>query len=235
MVLGTIVSYPIGIWLGLALRQPWLLPLLNALPGYAVLIHRLRRGERGGAVRAMLWWAVALALTGTIAFVWWPEPTGSAVLHGPEYQAHMFHWIRTGEGPESSPALFLPRQLLQLAEFVALGFATAGAGAVLMGAFLMNYAAYYVAALAKAGVPAWAVTALGWQPWTIARAAAFSTLGVILAEPLLFRLMPGARARLRRIGRAAYVIAAMSGILADWFLKALLAPLWGHWLRALLP
>ena len=30
-------------------------------------------------------------------------------------------------------------------------------------------------------------------------------------------------------------MAAMSGILLDWFLKALLAPLWGKWLRALLP
>jgi hypothetical protein len=27
----------------------------------------------------------------------------------------------------------------------------------------------------------------------------------------------------------------MSGILADWFLKFLLAPTWGRWLRALLP
>jgi hypothetical protein len=35
--------------------------------------------------------------------------------------------------------------------------------------------------------------------------------------------------------RAAYIVAAMSGILADWFLKFLLAPTWGRWLRALLP
>ena len=44
-----------------------------------------------------------------------------------------------------------------------------------------------------------------------------------------------ARARFRRPGRAPYVVAAMSGIFADWFLKALLAPLWGRWLRSLLP
>jgi hypothetical protein len=235
MVLATILSYPIGLWLGLWLRQPWLLPLLNALPGYVVLVHRLRKGERGGAVRAMLWWAVTLALTGTILFVWWPASLGPVVVHGPEYQAEMFHWIRTGQGSEGSPRLFLPQHLLHLAAFVALGFATAGAGAIVMGAFLMNYMSYYVAALAKAGVPSWGVTALGWQPWAIARVAAYCTLGVILAEPLLFRLMPAARTRLRTIGRASYVVAAMSGILADWFLKATLAPLWGRWLRVLLP
>ena len=64
LIAATVLSYPIG----LALRQPWLLPLLNALPAYIVLVHRLRKGERGGAVRAMLWWAVALAILGTLAF-----------------------------------------------------------------------------------------------------------------------------------------------------------------------
>ena len=231
MVLATILSYPIGLWL----RQPWLLPILNALPGYLVLVHRLRKGERGGAVRTMLWWAVAMALTGTIIFVWWPAPLAPVVVHGPEYRAEMFHWIRTGQGAEVSPRLFLPQHLLQVGGFVALGLATAGAGAILMGAYLLNYMSYYVAALAKAGVPSRGVTALGWQPWAIARIAAFCTLAVILAEPLLFRLVPAARTRLRTVGRAPYIVAAMSAILLDWFLKAALAPLWGHWLRALLP
>jgi hypothetical protein len=230
LLAATLVSYP----LGLALHQPWLLPVLNALPAYVVLVHRLRKGERGGAVRAMLWWATALALVGTIAFVWWPSPVGSVVLNGPEYKAEMFHWIRTGIGREGSPRLFLPQHLLHLAAFVAVGLVTVSVGAILMGALLMNQMSYYVASLALAGVPAWAVTLLGWQPWAIARVAAFATLGVLLAEPLLFRLFPGARERLKGAGRAAYVMAAMSGILADWFLKSTLAPLWGHWLRALL-
>jgi hypothetical protein len=147
----------------------------------------------------------------------------------------MFRWIRTGQGVEGSPCLFLPRYLLQLGAFIALGLATAGAGAIVMGAFLMNYMSYYVAALARAGVPSWGVTALGWQPWVIARIAAFCTLGVILAEPLLFHLAPAARLRLRKIGRASYVVAGMSGIMLDCFLRIVLASLWGRWLRALLP
>jgi hypothetical protein len=231
LLAATIVSYP----LGLALRQPWLLPVLNALPAYVVLLHRLRKGERGGAVRAMLWWAAALAICGTLAFLWWPTPTAPAVLNGPEYAAEMFHWIRTGAGREGSPRLFLPQHLLHLAAFVAIGLATVSAGAIVMGALLMNQMSYYVAALALAGVPPWAVLLLGWSPWAISRVAAFATLGVLLAEPLLFRVFPAARARLKVIGRGAYVVAALSGILADWFLKAVLAPVWGRLLRSLLP
>jgi hypothetical protein len=58
---------------------------------------------------------------------------------------------------------------------------------------------------------------------------------VVLAEPFFSRVFPAARERLKARGRGAYVMAALSGILADWFLKALLAPIWGRWLRTLLP
>jgi hypothetical protein len=231
LLLATLVSYPIG----LGLRQPWLLPVLNALPAYIVLVHRLRKGERGGAVRTMLWWAASLALVGTLAFVWWPEPLGPLVIHGPEYKEEMFRWIRTGLGREASPRLFLPQHLLHLTAFVAIGLVTVSAGAIVMGALLMNQMSFYVAALAKAGMPAWGVVLLGWSPWAIARVAAFATLGVLLAEPLFARVFPAARTRLKARGRGAYVMAVLSGILMDWFLKALLAPLWGRWLRALLP
>jgi hypothetical protein len=231
LLVGALVSYPLGLWS----RQPWLLPVLNALPAYGVLVHRLRKGERGGAVRAMLWWALAAALIGTVAFVWWPEPIGTVVLNGPHHKAEMFSWIRTGRGAEGNIRLFLPEHLVQLGAFIVVGLGTAGAGALVMGAVLMNAVSYYVAALAKAGVPPWAVTLLGWSPWTIARVTALAALGVLLAEPAATLVFPAAKERLRSSTRAAYVVAAMSGILTDWFLKFMLAPIWGKWLRALLP
>ncbi len=231
LILATFASYPIG----LGLRQPWLLPILNALPAYVVLVHRLRKGERGGAVRAMLWWAATVALVGTVAFVWWPEPLGRLVVQGPAYKNEMFGWIRTGRGAEGNIRLFLPEQLVHLGAFLVVGIGTGSAGGLLMGAVLMNSMSYYVAALAKAGVPPWAVTLLGWQPWTIARGAAFASLGVILAEPLVSLVFPTAKEKLKASTRAAYIVAAMSGILTDWFLRFLFAPTWGRWLRALLP
>ena len=231
LILTTVVSVP----LGLALGQAWLLPVLNTLPVYIVLVHRLRKGERGGAVRTAIWWAGALAIAGTACLAVWPGETGALILGGPDYQEQMLEWIRTGRGTEGSVSLFLPRQLLQLAVFAALSLATAGALSIVMGAAMLNYMSFFVAGLFKSGVPLWGVALLGWQPWTISRMAAFCTLGVVLAEPLIFRLFPSARESLKVVGRMPYYVAGLSGIAAGWVLQAALAPLWARWLRALLP
>jgi hypothetical protein len=227
IVAAAAASYPVG----LALGQAWLLPLLNAAPAYAVMIARLGRGDRRGAVVAMLVWAATLALFGTLAFALWPSAPDAMVLNGPAYRDEMLGWIRTGEGSEGSLRLFLPQHLLHLALFVVLSLATASAVSIVMGAVLMNYMDFYVASLARAGAPVWAVVVLGWQPWALCRVASFCTLGAVLAEPLLRRLRRTASTGVVR----PYLLAAAAGILADWILKAALAPRWGLWLRALLP
>ena len=228
VVLAAVVSYP----LGLALGVPWLLPVLNAAPAYAAMVFLLRRGELRRAVAIMLVWAAALAIAGTSTFALWPQPPGSLIVHGPEYRDEMFAWIRTGAGSEGSPRLFVPQHALHLAAFVALSLVTASALSITMGAVLMNYMGFYVASLARAGAPVWAVVLLGWQPWAIARVAAFSLLGVVLARPLLFRLAKGVPPM--RASRS-LVIAAAVLLLADVVLKAVLAPKWGLWLRSVLP
>ncbi len=230
LILGTVVSFPLGLALGL----PWLLPVLNALPAYIVLVHRLRKGERGGAVRTVIWWTAALAIAGTACLILWPAATDTLVVNGPEYRRQMLDWIDS-QGTEGSLSLFLPRQLLQLGVFAALVLATAGSLSIVMGAVLINDVSFYVAGLAGGGTPAWAVVLLGWPPWTISRMTAHCILGVILAEPLLFRLFPTARERLKVIGRMPYYMAALTGIVLAWILQAALSPLWSGWLRALRP
>jgi hypothetical protein len=153
-------------------------------------------------------------------------------LNGPAYRDEMFHWIRTGEGREGQLRLFLPQHLGHLAAFVVLSLATASALSIAMGAVLMNFMSFYVASLARAGAPAGVVALLGWQPWAICRVAAFCTLGVVLAEPLLSRVRPYGYEGLR--APAPYLAGAGLGILADWVLKATLAPAWGRWLAAFL-
>lgn len=231
LILGTIVSFP----LGLAIGVPWLLPIINALPAYILLVHRLRKGERGGAVRTAIWWAATLAIAGTTFLAVWPTPTDTLVLNGPEYQKQMLEWIETGKGAEGSLTLSLPRQLLQIGLFAALSLATAGSLSVVMGAVLLNGVSFYVAGLATGGTPAWAVVLLGWPPWTISHMTALCVLGVVLAEPLVFRLFPTARRRLKVIGRMPYYMAGLSGIVMAWILQAALGPLWSAWLRALVP
>lgn len=225
----TAVSYP----LGLAVGQPWLLPLLNTAPAYWLMASRLRAGDRRGAVTTVLVWASALAAFGTLALSFWPADPGALILNGPGYRDEMFQWIRTGEGSEGTPRLFLPQHAVHLTAFALLCLATASALSICMGAVLMNYMAYYVACLARAGAPAWVVVLLGWQPWALCRVAAFCVLGAVLAEPLLSRLLG-----YRYDGLAAsrrFLAWAAAGIVADCVLKAALAPLWGRWLRAFLP
>lgn len=228
LLLATVISYP----LGLALGQPWLLPVLNAAPAWLFMTARLRSGDRRGAVAGVLVWAAALALVGTTSFVLLPHRAEAVVVHGAAYRDEMLLWIRTGLGTEGSPRLFLPQHLLHLAAFVALSLATASAASILMGAVLMNFMNFYVASLHRAGVPASWVALLGWQPWALCRVAAFCTLGAVLAEPLLSRLRPYPYRGLSSARR--YLAAAAGGILADWILKASLAPLWGLWLRRLM-
>lgn len=228
LVLATLASYPVG----LAIGHPWLLPALNTVPAYLTMVALLRRGERRQAVIAMLVWAMALAIGGTVSFALWPWPVDAVVLHGPAYREEMFAWILTGVGREGQPSRFLPQHVGHLAGFVTLSLATASALSITLGAVLMNFMSFYVASLARGGVPTWAVVFLGWQPWAICRVAAFCTLGVVLSEPVLSRILKYPYAGLR--AARPFVLAAAGGILADWVLKALLAPAWGLWLRPLL-
>lgn len=223
------LSYPVGLALGLRA----LLPLLNTAPAYGLMARCLRVGDRTGALRATLVWALTLAACGTVCFAIWPADPGPLVLHGPEYRDEMLHWIRTGEGTEGDVRLFLPQHVLHLAAFLVLSLLTGSAVSMAMGAVLMNYMAYYVASLARAGVPAVTVLLLGWQPWAIARVAAFCAFGTVLAEPVLARVLGYPRPPLR--AWRGVLAAAALGILSDWILKASLAPHWGLWLRAALP
>jgi len=228
VVLLAVLSYP----LGLALGVPALLPVLNAAPAYGAMVLLLRRGELRRAVVVMLVWAAALAVTGTLTFATWPQPPDALILHGPEYREEMFAWIRTGAGTEGSPRAFIPQHALHLGAFVVLSLLTASALSITMGAVLMNYMDFYVASLARAGAPLWAVVLLGWQPWAMARVAAFSTLGVVLAQPLLRRVAPGVATR---SAARPFVIAAATLLLLDVALKTILAPTWGRILRGVLP
>jgi hypothetical protein len=76
------------------------------------------------------------------------------------------------------------------------------------------------------------VLLLGWQPYALCRVAAFCILGAVLAEPLLARLRSYPYAGLR--ASLPFVRVAALLILADWVIKAAVAPAWGRWLRVYL-
>ena len=216
---------------GYFLSLPWLLPLLQVLPAYPVMVLDLRRGRIAPAVGHMLAWAALLALTvGALAY-FAPATGEEAILHGAAYRDEMLGWVRTGEGKESTPARFLPEHALHLGAFVALALVSGGFLALLLGAVLMNYMSFYVGSLLAIAQNPSTVLLFGWPPWAVLRVIGFVILGVVLAAPLLRRVTAIPRLPDRR---GAWIAAAVVCILLDALLKSLLAPRWSGILRAAL-
>ena len=179
----------------------------------------------------MLVFPLALALFGTVWLALWPTADGltPVVFNGPEYREEMFAWIRTGVGSEGDWRLFLPMHITHLVAFAALSLVSGSLISITGGAILTNYMDGYVASIHRAGAPLWATVFFGWQPWAICRVAGFCILGVLLAEPVLSRVFRFP-AQLWSRTRPWFLIASAL-ILADWALKAALAPTWGRILK----
>jgi len=216
--------------LGFAIDVPWVLPVLNAIPAWAILYLVLRRGERGRVIGLMVWWALWLALSTIAATLLWNGRAEGLILNAAPYRDEMFDWLRTGTGRESSPSQFIPQHLLHAGIFCALSLATGSLVSIFMGAVLMNYMSFYVGDLILqcwGGPGAMRAVALAWNPWSMVRVVSFIILGVALSEPLLGRLKgswPGVDGRLRWVG------IGLAGLALDIVLKALLAPWWPQWL-----
>ena len=222
---GTALSYFVGMVAGV----PLLVPILNVVPAFPFMIASLRRGRVAEALWRMLVWAAALAVCGTVISYLWTAESGRLFIHGETYRREMFEFIRTGTGPEGSVRLFLPKQLLHTVSFCVLAVITAGTLAMAAGALLMNFMSYYAGALGSASANPWLAMLLAWVPWAVIRIASFVTLGVILAGPLLARLL---RFEYRLRAQARWLALAAAGLLADIVLKWALAPAWREMLRA---
>ena len=216
---GTALSYLVG----LALGVPLLIPVLNVLPAYPFMVASLRRGRVGEALWRMLVWAAALGVCATALSYFDTAAAGRLFLHGEAYRREMFEFIRTGYGPEGDVRQFLPQHLAHAAAFCVLAFITGAALAMPLGAWLMNYMAYYVGALGAASAHPWRAMALAWVPWAILRIASFVTLGVVLAGPLLGRLL---RFRYRVRDHRRWLAIAAAGLVLDVLLKWAAAPHW---------
>jgi hypothetical protein len=217
--------------LGYYSRLPWLLPLLQVVPAYPILVRDLKEGKTSLAVLRMLAWALVIALTVGVLALHAPETGAASVLHGQAYRDEMVRWVRTGAGTESMPSRFLPQHLLHAAAFAALSLATGSLLSLVLGAVLMNYMSFYVGSLLSLARRPGIVLLCGWPPWSILRVIAFVILGVVLAGPFLRRV---AGIPFRWADRRGWILAAAVGLVLDAALKAMLAPSWGRILRSAL-
>lgn len=214
--------------LGFALGAVWLLPLLGALVAYPFWAFELARGRPRRAVGLMLWWALFLSLATALATVALPERAAQVVWEGPEYAAEMMGWIRTGEGPEGDPSLFLPQHALHFAVFNVACLVSAGFAGLYMGAALLNYMNFYVAILALEATRPALAAALGWPPWAVIRVVGFILASVPLSSALLFRLRSWSKSANYRYWK--YYLWGALLVVLDVALKAVLAPHWRDWL-----
>jgi hypothetical protein len=216
----TVLSYALGWLIGL----PALLPVLNTLASYPLMIRALRRGDLRLAVTRMILWAMTMGVMATLMAYARPWQSGALFLRGDAYRSEMFAWVMTGRGAESSPSIFIPQQARDAAVFAALAIATAGAAAMPMGAVLMNQMGCYVGSLAAASSHPLLATMLGWHPWAIIRVVSFVTIGVVLSIPLLTRLRVVALVDRRE--QIVLLSCACAGLIADVALKSVGAPFW---------
>jgi hypothetical protein len=222
---GTVVSYAIG-W---AVSVPLLVPVLNVLAAYPLMVASLRSGHVAQAIVRMWIWAAALAICATSMSCLAPEQMGRLFVHGDAYRREMFEFVLTGRGAEGNIRLFLRQHAAHALVFCGLALATGSLLAMALGAILMNYMSYYVGALAASSAHPLRAVALAWVPWAVIRVASFVVLGVVLGGLVLSRIL-GFEYRLRDQGH--WIVAALCGLLADILLKWALAPHWRLLIRA---
>ena len=220
IVAGTAGSYALG-WL---IGKPALVPIFNTIASYPWMVAALKRGDVRSAIARMLLWAATMGACATAMSYRSPLPTNRLFLRGADYRNEMFEWVRTGNGPESTPSVFIPAQARDAAIFSGLALATGGAVAMPMGAVLMNQMGHYVGALAAWSAHPAATLLLGWHPWAVIRIASFVVIGVVLSIPLLSRVF-GFNADWKTPARR-FLPWAAGGLVVDMVLKALLAPSW---------
>jgi hypothetical protein len=218
-----IATTPLGFAAGMYIGNKWLLPLISSLLFFPVFAIYLSAKRRGTVFLLSLLWVIMLSLMMILTTLQNPRQMEELTLGGTAYTAEMFAWIKTGEGAEGSPALFLPQHLINLLAFVAATALTGGFGGLLLGTILLNYMNFYVGMLALNGDHPALLAVLGWPPWAVLRVVGFVLLAVALAEP--FWNLAGREKRPLSL-RWSYLWFGLGLVVLDVALKWLLAGSW---------
>lgn len=217
--------------LGFKISNQYLLPILNVIVSYPVMYSLLVQERRKRAIATMLFWALCMAVICIWAVIHYPAQAAASIFNGVKYQQDMFHWIKTGIGAEGDLGQFVPQHLIHFIIFCVLSAISAGFLSLLMGAVLMNYMSFYVGSLISASSNTTKAILMGWHPWAIIRVVSYVMLGVILAEPLICKIV---KRDYNYSEVRPYFWIAITGIALDILMKALLAPTWGLLLRRII-
>ena len=227
LVLGMLCGW-MGFRLGWRAGNRYVLPVLQGGMGFLAFLYAWTFADPVGAAIAVTGWAIGTSLPAIATFRRRPSETDARVLRAAAYRAQMLAWLRSGVGPEATPRRTMLQHLRELAAYVVAAAATANAGALVLGAVLLNYMNAYVARLLGAARQVWTVRLLAWNVWSLVRVFGYVLLGTACAGPLL-----------RLTGRAgdprqlrALALCGATAVLVDLILKLLLSPAAGRRLAA---
>ncbi|MBW7997470.1 MAG: hypothetical protein FVQ81_13025 [Candidatus Glassbacteria bacterium] len=163
----------------------WLLPAAAGAGFWLLFVHPLRGGEYARAIRYALGWAGMMVLVQVTLTLLWPGAMEENVIRAAAYRDEMFHWIRTGEGPEGDIAQFLPVHIRHFAIFCLLSLTSGGLLGLMMGAVLLGYMNFYAGSLIAASAGSPVAILLAWQVWAVVRVTGYIVAGAALGGALL--------------------------------------------------
>ena len=203
-----VVSFRLGFRIGTRIA----LPLTQTLLGFLAFAASWRASGAVAAAIALAGWAVGASMIAMGAFG--RDPGATATIPGAETFAHgMFRWLERGRGPRGGASATVSRLVRWLATFLLAATLTAGAGAVAVGALLLNVKNAWVATFIGRAERPGIARALAWNAWSVVRVVAFAALGSACAAPLATRLGyppdPVAIQRLLTFGAVALIVDLM--------------------------
>lgn len=212
---------------GLRARVPFLLPLLQGAVAWPFFVAEAASGRVARALGCVLLIALTAGVLVPIEVVYGSGLNCSvSIPGGVSYRDSMFAFIRSGgiAGQEAYPKEFLPVHALHFGGFVVLCAATAGLGALVLGAVLLDYMSFYVGALvleAQAHGSVGETLLRAWAPYAIIRVFAYA----ITAAGIASLCLGPVETRLR--ARGAILVGTVLAIL-DVILKTILARSYGE-------
>ncbi len=173
--------------LGLFLPGRLMLPLLQFIPAYLVLVYFSRRGRLARGIFWLLLWVLMFNVVMVCLVVLFPVQCGK-MYKAAAYWREMEQWIRAGGGLEGTWQKFLPYHLLQLVKFSLAAFLSGGVVALFVGVIQLDYMNYYVGMLVSGSSHPFKAFFFGWHIWSVCRVAGYIIICSVLAQPLLARL-----------------------------------------------
>jgi|GEM_PF-3269026 len=222
-----LVLTPVSVFLARWISSRSALLVLVTIAGYFPFVLEVQVSFLSGFLILFLWTVLlSVLILGLCRRE--PERMQRLIWRSSEYTSGMFRWIETGQLPEGSLKQVLFYHLKQTLVYCLIAVLSANFLALVLGSALLNHMNYYVARLAGKSSKPFRAFIMGWNPWSLVRVISFLWLGIAVSAPSLSLLFA-----IPWRFSFALVAPALAGILADFLLKLILAPVWSAKLRRL--